>query len=162
MAFLNDATNWVFISFVIFAVLFVKYGLAGVLGKLDGRINEIRDELATAEKLRLEAQDLLSSYQKKHRDAMKEAEEIVNRAKQQAEVMQAKAQEDLREVMARREKQLEDRLARIEAAAEAELRKQTAELALRASEELIRKSLDAKGQSALVEKSIAGLPGALN
>jgi len=162
MGFLAEPTNWVLISFVIFAALFVKFGLGTVLGKLDGRIDEIKNELATAEKLRVEAQDLLSSYQKKHRDAMKEAEEIVNRAKQQAEVLQAKAQEDLREVMARREKQLEERLSRIEAAAEAELRKQTAELALKASEELIRKSLDAKGQASLVEKSIAGLPNALN
>lgn len=162
MGFLAEPTNWVLISFVIFAVLFVKFGLSSVLGKLDGRIDAIRNELAEAEKLRLEAQDLLASYQKKHRDAMQEAEEIVSRAKAQAEIMQAKAQEDLREVMARREKQLEDRLARIEAAAEAELRKQTAELAVKASEELIRKSLDAKAQSSLVEKSIAGLPNSLN
>lgn len=162
MGFLTDATNWVFVSFCIFALLFIKFGLDSVLGKLDGRIDEIKEELATAEKLRLEAQELLNSYQAKHRDAMKEAAEIVARAKQQAEVMQAKAQEDLRETMARREKQLQDRLARIEAAAEAELRKQTAELALKASEELIRKSLDAKGQSSLVEKSIAGLSTALN
>ena len=60
MAFLNEATNWVLISFVIFAIGFWKLGLKQMLGKLDRRIEEIRKEIETAESLRVEAQELLA------------------------------------------------------------------------------------------------------
>lgn len=159
--FLSEPTNWVLISFVVFVALFVRYGLTTVLGKLDGRIVQIRDDLANAEKLRVEAQEMLVQYQRRHRDAMHEAEEIAASAHKQTEGLQAKAEEDLRDMIARREKQLEDRLNRIEAAAVAELRRATAELAVKTSEALIKKSLDAKGQSNLVDKSVANL-GQLN
>lgn len=160
--FLYDATNWVLISFVIFAVVFIKYGWSSVLAKLDGRIAEIRNELATAEKLRIEAQQMLAEYQAKHRDAMNEAAEMASRARAQAETIRERAEDDLAETLARREKQLEDRLNRIEQAAEAELRQATADMALKASESIIRQSLDAKGQSALVDKSLASLPSNIN
>jgi F-type H+-transporting ATPase subunit b len=160
--FLHEPTNWVFISFVIFVVLFIRFGWEKVTAKLDGRIARIREDLATAERLRKEAQDMLAQYQQKHRDAMHEAQEIAARARAQVETIRKKAEDDLRETLARREKQLEERLNRIAQAAEDELRKATAELALRASEALIRKSLDAKGQAALVDKSLANLPANLN
>lgn len=159
MAFLHDATNWVFISFVIFAVLFARFGWKGVAAKLDGRINEIREELAAAQKLKTDAEAMLADYRERHRNAMKEAEEINKRAKQQADTLHAKALEDLNETMARRQRQLEERLARIEQAAEAELRRQAAELAIKNAEGMIRSSLDA---NALVEKSIEALPKNLN
>ncbi len=157
MDFLNEATNWVLISFVIFAVVFFRVGWSRVLAKLDGRIGEIRNEIDAAEKLRAEAADMLAQYQARHRDAMNEAAGISARAKTQAETIRVRAEEDLRETLARREKQLAERLNRIEQAAEAELRAATADMALKASETIIRKGLDAKGQSALVDKSIAGL-----
>lgn len=160
MEFLNDPLNWVFISFVIFAGLFFKFGWKNVTAKLDGRIAEIRAELTSAETLKRDAETLLAEYQQKHRDAMKEAGEIAARAKAQAQTIHAKAEEDLKETLARREKQLTERLARIEASAEAELRKAMAAVALAASETLIKKSLDAKGQAALADKAIAALPAA--
>jgi F-type H+-transporting ATPase subunit b len=159
MEFLHEPTNWVFLSFVIFAVLFARYGWKNVAAKLDGRIDEIRSELKSAETLRNEAQAMLAEYQAKHRDAMKEAQDIAVRARQQAKAIQEKAEADIAETMVRREKQLEERLNRIEAAAEAELRRATAELAIKAAEAQIRKSLDG---DALIDKSIAALPGNLN
>lgn len=157
MNFLHDATNWVFISFVIFAVLFLRFGWKGVLAKLDGRIAEIRNELDTASRLRAEAEAMLAQYQAKHRDAMKEAEEITARARAQAQTIREKAEADLRESLARRERQLEDRLTRIGQSAEAELRAATAEIALRAANTVIHKGLDAKAQGALVDKSVAAI-----
>ncbi|MBU6234913.1 MAG: hypothetical protein KGQ41_03635 [Alphaproteobacteria bacterium] len=157
MTYLSDATFWVLLSFLIFVGVFIRVGWSQVIAMLDGRIGEIRSEIDTAEKLRREAADMLAQYQARHRDAMKEAAEIAGRAKVQAETIRAKAEADLRETMARREKQLADRLTRIEQAAEAELRQATAALALKASETVIRKGLDAKGQAALVDQSVAAL-----
>lgn len=160
--FLAEPTNWVLLSFIVFVLLFIRFGWDKVAGGLDARIAEIRDELAQAEKLRLEAQEMLDQFQKKHRDAMKEADEISARARAQTETIRKKAEADLKETLARREKQLQERLDRIEQAAEAELRAATADLAIKASEALIRKSLDAKGQAALIDKSLSNLPANLN
>ncbi|NBX66909.1 MAG: hypothetical protein EBQ96_07940 [Proteobacteria bacterium] len=159
MAFLENATNWVLISFVIFAVVFFRVGWKQVLAKLDAKIDSIRNEIDAASKLRLEAADMLAQYQARHASAMKEAAEISARAKTQAEAIRAKAEDDLRETLARREKQLAERLTRIEQAAEAELRAATAAIALSASDTIIRKGLDAKGHSALVDQSVSSLSG---
>lgn len=160
--FLQEPTNWVVLSFLIFVAIFIKYGWQKVIGGLDARIVEIRSELDTAEKLRVEAQDMLVQYQRKHRDAMIEANDIKFRAMAQADTIRAKAEADLKETLERREKQLNDRLARIEAAAEAELRKVTAQMALQASESLIRQSMDTKTQDVLADQSIKALAGNLN
>lgn len=157
MNFLNESTNWVLISFLIFVVMFFRFGWKQVLAKLDGRISDIKSEIDTAEALRREAQDMLAQYQNRHRDAMKEAAEISARAQTQADTIRAKAEADLRDTLARREKQLEERLNRIEAAAEAELRAATAAIALQAADTVIRKGLDAKGHAALVDKSVTAL-----
>ncbi|HEY8963326.1 MAG TPA: hypothetical protein VIN59_02560 [Alphaproteobacteria bacterium] len=159
--FLHEPTNWVLISFLIFVGVFIKFGWAKVLGGLDTRIAEIRSELDQAEKLRIEAQDMLVQYQRKHRDAMIEANDIKFRAMAQADTLRAKAEADLKETLERREKQLQDRLSRIEASAEAELRKVTAALALEASETLIRNSMDAKAQDQLADQSIKALASSL-
>ncbi|MCB1538912.1 MAG: F0F1 ATP synthase subunit B [Alphaproteobacteria bacterium] len=160
--FLQDPANWVALSFTIFALAFLRYGWGKVTTGLDSRIGEIRDELAQAETLKTEAQAMLVEYQRKHAEAMREAETIAAHAREQAQALRARAEAEMKETLARREKQLQDRLARIEAQAEADLRRATAALALRASEALIRKGLDAKAQGALVDKAITALPGHLN
>lgn len=160
MDFLNDATNWVALSFLIFAVIFAKVGWGKVTAMLDARIADIASELESAEKLHREAAELLQDYQNRQRDALKEAAEITARAQQQAEIIRAKAEADLQDTMARREKQLVERLERLEKSAEAEIRLVTAQLAIKASDAVIRKSLDGKAQSALVDHAIKSLDAA--
>lgn len=161
MGFLHEATNWVLLSFLIFAGVFFARGWKIVLGKLDAGIDKIRGEITSAEKLRRETEDLLNDYREHHRKSMNEAKDIAARARVQAEALREKAEADLRDTLARREKNLQERLTRIEQAAESELRAMTADLALKASETLIRKGLDAKGQAALADKSITALADAL-
>jgi len=157
MGFFQEPTNWVFLSFVIFAVGFAYKGWSHVLARLDGRIAEISAELETAAKLHREAADMLAQYQTRQREALSEADTITARAREQAESIRIRAEYDLKETIARRERQLEERLARIEQSAIAELRAAAASIALEASESLIRKGLDAKGQIALVDKSTASI-----
>lgn len=159
---LQDATFWVLLSFIIFCFGFYRFGWPTVTAMLDGKIERIRKELHDAEALRLEAQDLLVQYQRKHRDAMQEAEDIAANARAQAETMRAKMEADLADMMARREKQLAERLARLEQEAQAEIKAAATRLALQAAENIIRQSLDAKGQAALVDKTIADLSKTLN
>lgn len=162
MAFFQEATNWVLISFVIFAVGFWKFGLKLMLGKLDGRIEEIRKEIETAESLRIEAQELLAQYQRKQRDAAKEAEAIVASAQKHAAEIQKAAEAELNELIARKEAQLKDRLQRMEDVALQDIKSYAAELAVKATAEIIAKQMDEKTNARLVEQSIKTVAGQLN
>src|SRR5690349_3157058 len=110
---LGDAHIWLVLSFAIFVAIVWKLGKDKFLAMLDGRIQSIRDEIKIAGNLRIEAQELLAQYQRKHRDAVKDAEKIIKTAEQQAEEVRRKAEAELSETIANREKQLEERLERM-------------------------------------------------
>src|SRR3546814_12622238 len=94
MAFLNDPTFGVLVAFVIFVVAVFKPAKRAILGGLDARIAQIRTEVEEAQRLREEAQTLLAGYQRKQRQAIQEAEEIVARAKTEAKRLAAEGQRE--------------------------------------------------------------------
>lgn len=158
----HDTHIWVTISFVLFAAFAFKLGRKSVLGGLDARINDVKSEIDNAERLRVEAQELLAQYQRKQRDAEKEADEIVKRAKEQAKLLRKTAETDLSELMERREVQLTERLHRLEESAIAEIQNHAADLAVAATTEMIVQTLDEKTNAALNEDSIKSLSKNLN
>ena len=150
----TDATFWLLISFVIFCVICWKMGKDAVLNILDSRIDAIRQEIETAESLRVEAQELLAQYQRKQRDAEKEATGIIETAEAHAKEIKKKAEADLKETMERREAQLKSRLERMEHSAIAEIQKYAADLAIKATTEIIAEHLDKKSNEKLVSDAI--------
>ena len=77
--FVRDSEFWVLIAFII-AIAFLIYKARGVVTKaLDARAAKIKAELDEAQRLREEAQAKLAEYQRKQRDALKEADAIVAR-----------------------------------------------------------------------------------
>jgi len=161
MAFLDDPTNWVLFSFLIFVFVFMKFGYSKVIAIIDERIASIEKELNSVETLRIEAQELLAQYQRKHRDAMKEADEILAKAKNQAENIRKTAEKELIATKLRREKQLEERLERIEQEAVENVKAYATQLSLQAAETLIRSKMDKKSAQKLLEDSIDKIPAEL-
>ncbi len=154
MELLGDATVWLLLSFIIFSVIVWRAGKQAFLNLLDNRIENIRSEIETAENLRVEAQELLAQYQRKHRDAVKDAEDIIANAQTHADEIRKKAEEELEEIMARREKQLKERLDRMEKSAATEIQKYAADLAIKATTEIIAGQLDKKANEKLVDQAI--------
>lgn len=154
MDFLLDTNVWYAISFALFAFVVWKYGKPALLGFLDNRIEAIREEIETAESLRVEAQEMLAQYQRKHKDAVKDAEAIISNAKQQAKDIQKQAEKDLDETIARREKQLEERLERMKQNAKDEILDYASNLAIAATKEIITEKLDKKANEKLVDQAI--------
>ena len=81
-----DATSlaslWTLIGLVLFLGLMVYIKVPGTIAKsLDERAGNIRDELEEARRLREEAQQLLAEYQRKRKEAEREAGDIVEAAK---------------------------------------------------------------------------------
>ena len=158
---LQDTGFWVLLATAAFAVIAYKKGKKPVLAMLDGRTERIRKELEEAERLRIEAQELLAECQKKNRDAVQTAQKIVDTAKQTAARIEKEAAAALEETIRRREAQLIERIARAEAAAITELRQQAADIATRASETLLKESLGKQG-SRLIDDAIGDISGRPN
>lgn len=154
MDFLQDANFWLAISFVIFAAILWSKGKGALINLLDKRIDGIRKEIETAEQLRIEAQELLAQYQRKHRDAVKEAQLIIDNAQKHAAEISRKAEKELDEVMERREGQLRMRLERIKQNAIHEIQQYAADLAITATKEIITSKLDKNVNERLVSESI--------
>lgn len=154
---LNTVYIWYVVSFSMFAAIVWKYGKPALLSYIDNRIEAIREEINTAESLRTEAHELLAQYQRKHRDAVQEAEGIITTAKKHAEEIKVQAEADIEQTIARREKQLQERISRMEANAIDEIKKHTANLAIEATAEIIADKLDKKANQALVDQSIQAI-----
>lgn len=154
MEILHDSYTWLILSFVLFCFILVKFGKKAFVAMLDSRINLIKSELETAEGLRVEAQEMLAQYQRKHRDAVKEAEGIIAEAESHAIEIRKNAEAELKETIARREQQLKERLATLEAQAIAEIQKHAAELSINATAQIIAEKMDKKASDKLVDDAI--------
>ncbi len=154
---LESGYTWYTFSFIIFAGIILKFGAPVIASILDKRIDQIKKDLEEAESLRVEAQEMLAQYQRKHRDAVEEAEKILNTARENAYQFQAKAEADLEELMQRREAQLQERLNRMEQNAINEIKSYAAELAMDVASQIIIDNLDKKTNNKLVDQSIANI-----
>ena len=162
MDLLQSTNTWVAISFVVFVLLAVKFAGKSITAALDKKIAEIRAEIDTAEKLKAEAQALLTDFQQKQKDAEKTAAQIIEQAKASALAVQKAAEADLSESMERREAQLTERLKRIEEKAIADIQNHAADLAMQATREIVTKTLDEKAGTKLVDQAIQSVAKYLN
>jgi len=158
----TDTGIWVAISFLLFAAFAFVMGRTSVTAKLDSHINEIKLEIENAERLRVEAQELLAQYQRKQRDSEQEAADILENAKEQSKQTQKNADADLEESLTRREEQLTERLQRLEENAIVEIQNYAAQLAVQATREMIIQTMDEATNDDLNAQAIQNLPKNLN
>ncbi|NJM33821.1 MAG: F0F1 ATP synthase subunit B [Rhodomicrobium sp.] len=154
---------WVLVSFVLFLALLVYYKIPNKIAKaLDDRADRIETELKEARRLREEAQSILADYQRKRRDAEKEAEDIIAMARREAQFYAEESRKALNESLQRRVKLAEEKISRAEEQAVLEIRSRSADAAAAVAEAVIAKEL--KGQSAedLVTKTIKEVSTKLN
>ncbi len=158
-----DATFWVGAAFVLFVGILVYLKVPGMLtGVLDERAKKISDDLDQARELREEAQVLLATYQRKQRDALKEAEEIIAHAKEEAMREAEQAEKKLEESVARRQQAALNKIALAEAQAENEVRDAAIEIAIAAATAVVAQQVEGDRADALVNTAIQDLRRHLN
>jgi len=158
-----DATFWVGAAFLLFiAILFYFKVPAMLTGVLDDRSAKIAKDLEQARLLREEAQALLATYERKQRDALSEAEEIIAHAKEEAQREAEIAAKKVDEAIARRQQSALDKIAMAEAQAEKEVRDAAIEIAITAATAVVAQQ--AKGDRAddLIATATADLGRHLN
>lgn len=153
---------WLLVALVILIAIAYRPAKRAILGALDARSARIKNELDDAQRLREEAQAALASFQRRQRDAMSEADEIIAHAREDAERVRKQAMEDLEQVLARREQLAMERIDQAEANAAAEVRNVAVDVAIAASRRLIAEQMDQKRAQRLVDEAIADLPKRLH
>jgi F-type H+-transporting ATPase subunit b len=152
---LENPHTWVYLAFFIFVVLAGPKIWKALAQMLDRRSLSIKSDLDEAQKLKDEAQALLAEYQRKQRDAMREAEEIIANARGLAQRQIKDAGKKLEENLARREKASLEKIAQAEAAALAEVRREAVDVATAAAAQVIRSQIDGVKGGALIDQAIA-------
>jgi F-type H+-transporting ATPase subunit b len=153
---------WVAIAFIIVIAGLVWKGGPMVTRGLDDRAARIKGELEEAQKLREEAQRVLAEYQRKQRDALKEAEEIVAHSRAEAERTAAQAARDLEAALERRQQLALEKIALAESKATADVRNTAVDVAVAAVRQILVQDLNAERKGKLIDDAIAELPQRLH
>jgi F-type H+-transporting ATPase subunit b len=150
--------GWVALAMLaVFALLIVKRVPAAIGKALDKKIDSIRGQLAEAEALREEAEQLKAEYAAKAAAAESEAAAMIERARQEADAMLEKARRDADSLVERRTKMAEEKIAAEERAAIQQLRSAAADATVRAAARLIAERVDSGTDAALVDSAIKDL-----
>ena len=153
-----DATFWAFIGLLIFLAVAVYMKVPGSIGKsLDTRAEKIRAELEEARRLREEAQQLLAEYQRKRKEAEKEAADIVEHAKREAALLVTEAKQKTEEYVGRRAALAEQKIGQAERDAISEVRAKAVDIAVEAARNVLARTVDGKVNADLFSASVRDL-----
>ena len=160
---IQEPEFWVAVAFVLFLGVLVYAGVhKTIIDALDQRSNRIKAELDEARRLRDEAGKLLADYQRKQREAEREAEAIITEAKAEAERVAAEARSKMEEYVVRRTKLAESKIGQAEAQALADVRAAAADAAAAAAEKILRDTAKGKVADDLIARGIADVRAKLN
>jgi F-type H+-transporting ATPase subunit b len=148
---------WTLLAFFVAFFVLRKWAWPLITEALDRRQHMIEESIETAERARNEAASLLEEYRERLKEARSQADEIVARARKAGEVHERESVEAARH---RREELLEQTRRDVDVEtrrAIQEIRKEVADLTIRATEKVTRKTLDEADQRRLVEEAIGEL-----
>lgn len=155
-------TGVVALALIIFLALVWWKGRGAIVGVLDKRTNEIRNQLDEARRLRKEAEAMYADIAKKQQEAAATAAGMVEEAKAQASRIEKESEAALAATIARRREQAMDKIAQAEAEALRQVRAQAVDIAMEATRRVLAEDMaGAQGQAA-IDAAIEELPRRLN
>ena len=150
-----DATFWVAISFFIFfGVLIYLKVPQKINNSLNDQIYEIKKELDEAEKLKVEAKNLLSNYENKIDKSKKEVLEIINLAKKDSEQTILEKTEKFHQTMENKKKNTEQKIVQMRENALRDIKNISVKISIEAVEHLIKNSIDKNKLEKFYSKSL--------
>tara|TARA_Y100000590_G_scaffold199164_1_gene226214 strand:- start:69 stop:566 length:498 start_codon:yes stop_codon:yes gene_type:complete len=140
-----DATFWVAVSFVIFIIGLVYLKVPNKINNaITVKINEAKNELEEAEKLKDEAKNLLSNYENKLNQATKETKNILEVAKAESEKNIINSTEKFYQIIDIKKKNFNEKIEQMKDDAIKEIKNIAASVSIEASEKIIKNSIDKK------------------
>lgn len=143
------------IGFLVFVGILLYFNVPRqAAGMLDKRAHGIQAELDEARALREEAQALLASYERKHKEVQEQADRIVASAKEEASNAATAAKDDIARSITRRLTAAEEQIASAEANAVNAVRDRAIVVAVAAAKDVLAKQMDDAAASSLIDDSI--------
>ena len=150
-----NATFWVAVSFFIFVGLLIYFKIPQkITSVLVENINSIKNEVEDAEKLKEEAINILSDYEKKISNSKNEIKEMIDKANGDAEKIILKTNEEFYLQMENRKRNTEDRIKQMKNQAFKDIKNASIKIAVQSVEMLLRNSLDKSKLNKLYLSSI--------
>ena len=138
-----DATFWVAISFFIFFGILIYLKVPQKINNsLISQIEEIKKELGEAEKLKIEAKNLLSDYENKIDKSKKETQEIINLAKKNSEQDILEKTKKFHQIIENKKKDTEQKIIQMRKNAIKDIKNISVQISIEAVENLIKNSID--------------------
>ena len=148
---------WTSVTFILLVAVLAKFGWGPLIQALDEREGRLRAEREGAEKARAEAQRIQADLEAKLAGIDAKAREVLAQAGRDAEALRAKhaaeAEAEAKRLLDKARAELEEEKRRLVA----QLRQETAQLAVQAAESLVRKSIDAGVRKAALDEFFADL-----
>ncbi|MGE4610193.1 MAG: F0F1 ATP synthase subunit B [Paracoccaceae bacterium] len=152
---LNDTNFVVLIAFTGFIGVLLYFGVPKLLTKmLDDRAEGIKSEIDEARALREEAQTILASFERKHKEVEGQVEGIIEHAKTEAQIAADAAKADLKDSIARRLQAAVDQIASAEQAAVREVKDKAVNIAIAAAGEVMAANMSADVAGGLIDDAI--------
>lgn len=154
---LSEPKVWIAVAFITFFAMFGKKLVGAMLRGLDARSETIARDLEEARRLREEANAVLNAYRTKHAESIKEAEEILHRARMDAERMVATAQAELKQLLDTRTRMAEAKISQAEKQAVDDVRGHVIDITISAAKALIMENIQAMPGDELIRRAIADI-----
>ena len=150
-----DATFWVSISFFIFIGVLIYLKVPQKINlSLINKINEIKNELDEADRLKEESKKLLNNYEEKISKSQKESKNIINEAKKISENMILEKIKKFHEVAEERKKNTEQKIIQMKENAIKDIKNSSIKISIEAVENIIKNSIDKKKLETLYSKNL--------
>ena len=138
-----DATFWVAIAFIIFIAGLVYLKVPQKINSLlNNMIEDIRNELDEAEKLKKEAKNLLNEGQEKLESAHKESKKIIKNAKDESEKLIIDTNNQFFQASEIKKKIAEQKIRQMKMDAIKSIKDESARIAIESVAKLIKTSID--------------------
>ena len=113
----SDPKFWLLISFIVFVILMIKPFKSMMIGGLDSKIEEIKQNIDKSLESFTEAEEKLKDAEKRTLDLSNKVDEIISNAKSQAESISKNIIDKTRQTVNSKEKNSIDRIKQIELSA---------------------------------------------
>jgi F-type H+-transporting ATPase subunit b len=145
---------WTLVVFGLTMVLLAKLAFPRISAALERRQKTIEESIDTAERTRVEADQILAEYRERLKEAREQADEIIQRARQTGEAHEREAKERGQELVAEASQRAQREIETATKRALDDIRNEVADLTIMATERVTRKALNADDQKRLVEEAL--------
>ena len=157
----SDPQFWVFIAFIIFIGVMIKPVRKILLVNLGDKIQEIKDSIDQAEKIKNDAQLALSEIKKRQNEVRREIDLIEQEAKEKITMIEKTAHTKLIDQIKKRNALASVKIDQMTRDANTEIQKHITQIAISATVNILEKKLNDKEKQNLISQSVNELGSAL-